>query len=319
MSAPVFSLRQCLEAYLEDRRTRHYSENTLAKYREHVGRFIHWAWQQGVLNPADLSGAVLHAYQRYLLDYRHPTRGTALSPLTRHGLLVRVQTFLHWLARQGLIPPLTMTLPKAERPLPRVLSVSEMERLLHTVDVQVPFGVRDRAMLETLYATGVRGGELARLCQEDLELDSGWLMVRQGKGQKDRRVPLGERAVDWLTQHLRDERPRSRGAKQHEEVFLTHLGVPYGAKGVSGLVNRTLKKAGLGERGGSHLIRHSMATHMLQNGADIRFSQVMLGHNDLASTQIYTRVLDPALKAVHTAAHPARLRVEEAETGGREA
>ncbi|MEE8058593.1 MAG: tyrosine-type recombinase/integrase [Pseudomonadales bacterium] len=135
---------------------------------------------------------------------------------------------------------------------------------------------------------------------------------KQRKGcAKLRRVPLTEVAVQWLREYVNNERPKAKGAKDYQHVFLTCQGVPYQAKGISFLVSRYLKQSGLRARGGSHILRHSVATHMLQNGADIRAIQLMLGHSELSSMQIYTRVQDPVLKRVHAETHPARVAAEK--------
>ena len=306
----IVSLNHCLESFCEDCQSRDYSLGTVAGYRKDITVFIRWAWQQDLLTIDQIGSDQLTAYQLYLPN--HPTKsGKPLKPLTRKTYVLRLYAMLRWLTKQGVIPfnPADhVPLPGVETPLPDVLSEWEVQHLIAAIDVHTPFGVRDRAIIETLYANGMRGMEAAKLTSDDLSLESGWVMIRQGKWKKDRRVPLTDAAVCWLDEYLRYERPKSKRAHDYHEVFLTAQGVPYQPKGISYLVSRYLKQTGLRARGGSHILRHSIATHMLQNGADIRYIQQMLGHSDLSSTQIYTRVQDPALKAVHQQTHPAKLQ-----------
>lgn len=297
----TLSLTQCLDAFVEDCRSRDYSAGTLHGYRKDIQIFIHWAWRQGCLHPQQVTREILDTYQHFLLNY--VTRwGSPLKPLTRKTYLLRLQALLRWLNRQGILEYNlgdALSLPKKRQTLPKVLSIAEMERLLASIDVQVPYGVRDRAILETLYSTGIRAIEAANLTPDNLDFDSGWVMIRQGKWKKDRRIPIGDVALDWLAQYLRDERPKAKRAAEYSQVFLTVQSQPFTAKGISALVSRYLRQTGLRAQGGSHLIRHSMATHMLQNGADCRYIQQMLGHSDLSSTQIYVQVLDRELAAAH--------------------
>ncbi len=303
-------LKQCLEAFIEDCRSRDYSEGTLAGYRKDISVFIRWAWQQNVVTADQLTRDHLTAYQLYLPQH-HTRSGKPLKPLTQKTYVLRLYAMLRWLTRQGTIsfnPADQTPLPSVEKPLPDVLSEGEVQQLIAAIDVQAPFGVRDRAIIETLYANGMRGLEAARLTLEDLSLESGWVMIQQGKWKKDRRVPLTDTAVYWISEYLDYERVKAKRAKEYQEVFLTAQGIPYQSKGISFLVSRYLKQTGLRTKGGSHLLRHSIATHMLQNGADIRYIQQMLGHSSLLSTQVYTRVQDAALKDVHDKTHPARIK-----------
>ena len=305
----TLSLKQCLDAFIEDCRSCDYNLGTLAGYRKDINIFIKWAWHQNCLTPSDVTPDLLEAYQQYLMNYR--TRyNTPLKASTRKTYLMRLKALLNWLSKQGIIeysPSESIILPKMVVTLPKVLSVAEMERLLASVDVHSPYGVRDKAILETLYSTGIRSIEAANLTPDNIDFDSGWVMIRQGKFKKDRRIPIGDTAMNWLTQYLNYERPKSKRSKQYTQVFLSVQSHPFTAKGVSALVSRYLKQSGLRKQGGSHLIRHTMASHMLQNGADIRYIQQMLGHSSLSSTQIYTQVQDRDLKTEHRAKHPAKL------------
>lgn len=188
-----------------------------------------------------------------------------------------------------------------------ILSVAEIEQVLNQCDVATPLEIRNRAILETFYSTGIRRLELAQLKLHDLHLARGTLMVCQGKGNKDRGVPIGARACAWLDKYLRQVRPELIVGVDDTTLFLHDDGRAYRVGRLGDLVKRHLEHAGITAPGACHLFRHAMATHMLENGADIRYIQAMLGHADLATTQIYTQVSVIKLKQIHDATHPARL------------
>jgi len=188
-----------------------------------------------------------------------------------------------------------------------VLTEIEAEKVLAAVDVREPMGIRDRAILETLYSTGIRRMELIGLALTDLDTERGTLLVRQGKGKKDRMVPIGERAIAWLEKYLAEVRPELAVPPDDGTIFLTNMGEALSPNRLTQLVRGYEDAADIGKRGACHLFRHTMATLMLENGADIRFIQQMLGHVSLTSTQIYTQVSVKKLKEVHTATHPASL------------
>jgi integrase/recombinase XerD len=188
-----------------------------------------------------------------------------------------------------------------------VLKIEEVEAILIQPDVTTLSGLRDRAMLETLYSTAIRRMELAQLRLFDLDTRHGTLMVRQGKGGRDRMVPVGARACAWCERYLNEVRPQLVGPVDEGILFLTDYGEAFEKNRLGDLVKRYLAHAGLMVPGACHLFRHACATHMLENGADIRFIQVLLGHSELSTTQIYTRVSIVKLKEIHAATHPAKL------------
>jgi integrase/recombinase XerD len=218
---------------------------------------------------------------------------------------------------------LVATNPAADLELPRkgirlpaaVLTAAEAEQILAVPDVRTPLGLRDRAILETFYSTGIRRFELAGLHVGDLDLAAGVLAVRQGKGKKDRFVPIGDRAAAWVAAYLREVRPLLAMHQDEGVLFLSSDGLPIPPETLSTLLNRIVRAAGIGKPGACHIFRHTMATLMLEGGADIRYIQQMLGHANLDTTQIYTHVAIHTLKAVHAATHPGaslRLRHEAA-------
>jgi integrase/recombinase XerD len=299
--------------YLEHLQVRNYSPRTVQNCRVYLGYFTAWAAERGIMRPAEVTKPVLDRYQRWLFHHRSEKHDRPLSFRTQHVRLTPVRTFFRYLAKENHLlfnPASELALPKLEKRLPKhVLSVSEVERVLNSVDLQDPLGARDRAILETLYSTGMRRSELLHLQLHDLDTERGTVIIRQGKGQKDRMVPVGERAIRWIEKYLREVRPALAVAPDSGALFLTSYGEPFGPSRLTQLVGRIVRSAGIGKTGACHLFRHTMATLMLEGGADIRFIQQMLGHARLTSTEIYTQVSIRALKAIHAATHPgARLR-----------
>jgi len=193
----------------------------------------------------------------------------------------------------------------ATRQLPSVLSQDEVELVLRQPNVGDPIGVRDRAMLETLYSTGMRRMELLKLKLYDVDRRRGVVTIREGKGKKDRVIPIGERALAWVDKYLNEVRPVIVVEPDDGIVFLTSMGEPFTPNHLSWLASQYVEAARIGKSGACHLLRHTMATLMLEGGADIRFIQEMLGHARLDTTQIYTHVAIRKLKQIHEATHPA--------------
>jgi integrase/recombinase XerD len=224
---------------------------------------------------------------------------------------VPLRVWFRWLSRERHIlhnPASELELPRLEHRLPKhVLTVAEVEAVLAQPDVHDPLGLRDRAIVETLYSTGMRRLELAHLKLYDLDTERGTVMIRQGKGKKDRMIPIGERAAAWIDKYVREARPHLVVEPDDGTVFLSSAGEPFSIDHLSDLVRGYVDAAKIGKRGACHLFRHTMATLMLEGGADIRFIQAMLGHADLSTTQIYTLVSIRKLKEIHTATHPARM------------
>ncbi len=299
--------------YLEHLGVRNYSPRTVSNCRVYLGYFTAWAAERGLTRPSEITKPILDRYQRWLYHYRSEQTGRPLSFRTQHVRLTPIRTFFKWLAKENFLlsnPASELELPKLEQRLPKhVLTVSEVERVLNAIDLTDPLGVRDRAMVETLYSTGMRRSELLHLAVVDLDTERGTLFIRQGKGQKDRMVPIGERAIRWIEKYLRELRPALAVAPDPGTLFLTNYGEPFTPGRLTQLVGRIVRGAGIGKSGACHLFRHTMATLMLEHGADVRFIQQMLGHARLTSTEIYTQVSIRALKAIHDATHPgARLR-----------
>jgi len=226
-----------------------------------------------------------------------------------------VKLWFRWLVKQNRIlsnPAADIDMPRVEKRLPKhILSADEAERILNVPDVTSAQGIRDRAILETFYSTGIRRTELTRLHVHDVDPDRGTVMVREGKGKRDRLIPIGDRALAWIRKYLDEVRPQLSLADDAGVLFLAVLGDAIDPRSLGQMVSDYIKASGVNKSGSCHLFRHTMATLMLENGADVRFVQVMLGHAQLTSTQVYTQVAIRALKEIHTATHPARLERRE--------
>jgi integrase/recombinase XerD len=250
---------------------------------------------------------VLESYQRHLYYYRQKN-GKPLTFRTQYARLVLVRVWFRWLVRNNHIlhnPASDLDMPKLEKRLPRaVLNEEEAERVMIQPDLRDPLGVRDRAILETFYSTGIRRMELVHLKLYNVDHLRGTLSVWLGKGKKDRVVPIGDRALLWVDKYLREARPQLVMEPDEGTLFLSIEGGPFHLDRMSKLVRDYVEQANLGKSGACHMLRHTMATLMLENGADIRFIQEMLGHSELQSTQIYTQVSIRQLKKIHSATHP---------------
>ena len=300
-----------------------YSPHTLKNRRIEVGYFIDWCEERAVTTPQAVTRAMLERYRQYVFHYRRQTDGLPLSFVCQGRRLIAVRTFFKWLTKQHhlmLNPASELELPRAEKRLPRhVLTVAEVEQVINACDTTdaTGLGLRDRAMLETLYSTGMRRAELVGLRIDDIDLVRGTLFIRQGKGKKDRVVPVGERAVAWVGRYRHEVRERYVELPDDGSLFLAKHGEAMSAKQLSNIVRLTIERANL-ERfqamhpnAACHLFRHACATHMLEAGADIRFIQALLGHADLGATAVYAQVSIVKLKQVHEATHPARLQARQ--------
>lgn len=287
-----------------------YSPRTIEAQRHAIGRFITWADMRSLTRIQDVTRPILERYQRHIFHYRKHN-GAPLSVSSQLGLLLPLQAWFKWLTKQNHIlynPAADLDLPSRPKALPKgLLSVAQIEEVLNACDITSHPGIRLRTMLEVLYSTGVRRFELANLQVFDVDTVRGSLMVRLGKGAKDRLVPMGERACAWVDKYLADVRPELETTHGGYSLFLDDDGSAYPPGKLGDQVRRHLAKAGIQHAGACHLFRVACATHMLENGADIRFIQSLLGHAKLDTTQIYTLVSLTKLKEVHSATHPARL------------
>jgi integrase/recombinase XerD len=285
-----------------------YAVHTQKNRRAHLRHFLTWCELRGITTAPEITREALELYRQWLYE-RRTKDGKPLAWGTQAQKLVAVRQWLAWLAKTERLlanPASALELPKLPRRLPRaVLSASEAEAVLSQPDPETTLGLRDRAILEVLYSTGIRRAELAGLLLPDVDFERGILLVREGKGGKDRFVPVGERALVWVETYLNRARPRLARGRDPGHLFLTSRGGRFHTNRLSELVRGYIAAADLGKSGSCHVFRHTAATLMLEGGADIRDIQELLGHDDLSSTQVYTRVSIQRLKAVHARTHPA--------------
>ncbi|HEX7086242.1 MAG TPA: site-specific tyrosine recombinase XerD [Vicinamibacterales bacterium] len=288
-----------VEAWLQYLRVeRRRSANTVDSYGRdlaHLQRF------------AAGDGQALHALDRRALEaFVRTLMGEGLSPRSVARIVSAVRSFYRYLVMTGRLersPADDLQPPRAWAALPTYLSADEVDRLLALPDVSTPLGLRDRAFIELLYATGLRVSELVSLTAANLNLSEGLLTTR-GKGEKERLVPIGDEAAAWLTRYLREGRPALVRGRNTPRLFVNARGGALSRIGIWKILKRYGREAGFGRRLSPHVLRHSFATHLLERGADLRAIQMMLGHADLSTTQIYTHVLEARLRALHERFHP---------------
>jgi len=304
----VQSIDVMVRRFLEWMRTRSYSEETVTGCERIFKYFRVWCEDRGITMVNEVTRPVLERYQRYLYLYRKRD-GEPLSLGTQHGRLVPLRALFKWLAKSKIIlynPASEMELPRKDFHLPRhVLTLEEAETVLNSIDLSRPMGLRDRVILEVFYSTGIRRTELCRLERYDIDLNRGIVIIRHGKGRKERVVPIGDRALAWIKKYLWELRPELVVNSDDNTLFLNKTGDPLTPKHLSRIVREHVKASGIGKEGSCHMFRHTMATLMLEGGADTRYIQEMLGHSSLETTQIYTRVSIGKLKEIHDSTHPA--------------
>jgi integrase/recombinase XerD len=275
------------------------SANTLEAYRRDLEGLERWITKRGT--------ALASASRADLLDYLSGSVGKGARPRTTARLLSSLRRFYGYLVREEQIktdPTALIDSPKLGRPLPKSLSEEQVEKLLEAPDVTKPLGLRDRAMLETLYATGLRVSELTGLTLSQVSLTQGVVRVI-GKGDKERLVPLGEEAISWISRYLAEGRPKLVKSRSTDALFTTARGGPMTRQAFWHNLKGHTRKAGIDPKKLSpHTLRHAFATHLLNHGADLRVVQMLLGHADLSTTQIYTHVAQARLKTLHEQHHP---------------
>jgi integrase/recombinase XerD len=296
-----------IEEFIAWMRVRNTAEYTQYNRRACVAQFVRWAAERGLEDPMEVTRPVLESYQRYLYYYRQKNE-KPLTFRTQYARLAAVRAWFRWLVRNHHIlhnPASDLDMPRLEKRLPRaVLNEEETERVMMQPDLRDPLGVRDRAILETFYSTGIRRMELVNLKLYNVDHLRGTLSIWLGKGKKDRVVPIGERALAWVDKYLREARLQFVIEPDDGTLFLSIEGGPFHLDRMSRLVRQYVEQANLGKSGACHMFRHTMATLMLENGADVRYIQEMLGHSSLESTQVYTQVSIRQLKQIHSATHP---------------
>lgn len=302
-----FTLASLIDEWFLRLEERNYAAKTVTTHTWSLKMFLSWAQERDLARPEQITKPILESYQRWLYRYRKPNE-QPLSITTQRARLGSLQSFFAWLCKSNRLaanPAADLELPrKSQKRLPKALTLDEVHDLLNLPDVTDPLGLRDRCILELFYATGIRRSELVRVDVEDLDSSTGVLLVRKGKGGKDRVVPVGERVLSWLHRYLEESRPLLLVRLDEHALFLSGYGERFSPMYIGNWVRRMLDQIDVKKEGSCHLLRHSCATHMLENGADIRYIQQLLGHARLDTTQIYTEVGILQLREVHARTHP---------------
>lgn len=275
------------------------SDNTIVSYRHDLNRLCSFLRQQSISDIGLATTEILSSYVRVLYDI-----GFAPSSIQR--TLSTTRGYFAFVASEGAIdrdPTELLEGPRATRYLPSVLGVDEILRILEAIDTTRRGGLRDRAMLETLYATGMRVSELAAFAYEDMLAEEGLVKI-MGKGSKERLVPIGGIALHWIEEYYTAERPFLRKPHSDSTMFLNLRGNALSRMGIWKIIQKYVQAAGIRKKVSPHTFRHSFATHLLEGGADLRTVQEMLGHANIATTEIYTHVDREYLKEVHRSFHP---------------
>ena len=318
-----------LERFVEAMTAWAFSKRTIPTYTQHVAVFLDWLEKEtDVGDLGEVTPEVLSSYQTALLgmERKRPGKrkatepknaaapeapaadGGRLSTATQHARLSALRSFFGFLAREGKLlvdPAASLVLPKKRRSLPRaLLTPKEALKLVESIDTKTPMGHRDRAVVEVLYATGIRNAELRGLTLADFDAEAGTLFVRAGKGGKDRVLPLGPVVTAIVSDYVQLARPKLAKRSGVTSLFVSNHGWPLWPASVVRIVDLAARRAGLQKTVRPHRLRHACATHMLQGGADVRHIQRLLGHSSLSTTEVYTRVEIGDLKAVHKRFHP---------------
>lgn len=302
------TIAAAIALYLKSLAAKDYAARTVDTYGPHLATFRVWADEHQITDCRDIDVEILRAYQgdvaTRVSQYNRP-----LSLSTQAALLGVVKGFCAFLAARNVLlmnPALNLELPRTRRHgLPHGLPTpAEVARIIEVPDTRTATGLRDRAVLEVLYSTAIRSAELRALRVYDVDLGEGTLTIFHGKGRKDRVVPLSRKARYWLEAYLTRVRPLWARAKTAPILFLTTCGNPINGRNLNTMLKKAARKARVNKRVTAHTYRHACASHMLKNGADIRYIQKLLGHRSLLSTQIYTHLEIQDLKRIHRKCHP---------------
>ncbi|PKL81294.1 MAG: site-specific tyrosine recombinase XerD [Ignavibacteriae bacterium HGW-Ignavibacteriae-4] len=276
------------------------AENTILSYNNDLTRLIEFTYDNGVSYYQEISLELLENFfnQLYELGLNNSSRARYLSA---------IRELFKYLNYKKIIPDNKtekLDLPKSSRKIPEVLSFHEISLILDSIDIHTHLGIRDRAMLETLYASGLRVSELTGVKERDILFDEGIIRVF-GKGSKERIVPIGSSALQFIKQYLSEVRFHIKNSNKHaEELFLNSRGGKLSRMGIWKIIDKYVKMTNIEKNVHPHTFRHSFATHLLEGGADLRSVQEMLGHSDISTTQIYTHIDNQYLKEIHNSFHP---------------
>lgn len=275
------------------------SGNTISSYREDLGYFM------GFLNSRHIEG-LSQTTRKDITDFMLAQRDKGIGASSVARRLAAIKSFYRFLVRERILktdPTILIDSPKLWKKIPETVSVNEIDALLNQPNIRDKQGIRDKAILETLYASGMRVSEAANLKLNNVNLDVGFLRCI-GKGNKERVIPLGKKAISSINRYLELSRPRLLGAKENEFLFLNRFGNRISRQSLWKIIGRYAREAGIKKAIRPHILRHSFATHLLERGADLRSVQEMLGHANISTTQIYTHINKDRLKSIHRMFHP---------------
>ena len=307
MKSAVSNLPEIIDVFLDNIwMERGLSENTLSAYRTDLKNFTLWLKPD---NKSSVADALINAERSDIENYLSELKEKEISARSRARLLSSLRRFYAYLLREKKLevdPVALIDAPKLGRSLPKALSEADVESLLMSPDTKTLLGLRDRVLLEVLYATGLRVSELVGLQLNQVNIQQGVIRVT-GKGNKERLVPLGEEAINWLEKYLLNTRSdllKGHGSQCTDALFVTKRGAEMTRQAFWYLIKRYAHQAEITSKISPHTLRHAFATHLLNHGADLRVVQMLLGHSDLSTTQIYTHVAKERLKSLHHEHHP---------------
>ncbi len=275
------------------------AKNTLESYRRDLNKFIDFMKKQKKTGPGEVDRQSINAF-----IFELKKKGHAASTISRS--IASIRSFFNFLLQEGIIvnnPAIEVETPRIEKKLPRVLTADEVDKLLAQPKLGEHNGLRDKAMLELLYASGIRVSELVSLNITDFDPQVGFLRCT-GKGMKERIVPIGAASIKYVNEYLRDTRSQLARNNGETALFLNHHGCRMTRQGFWKILKKYARKSNIQGDITPHTLRHSFATHLLENGADLRSVQEMLGHSDISTTQIYTQITKKKIKEIYDKAHP---------------
>jgi integrase/recombinase XerD len=278
---------------------RRLSANTLESYGRDIRKYLTFLESRN-------EKSIVSSTRLDLLSFINAEKKRGLSSRSCARTLSCIKTFFKFLVQDGVLkksPILDVETPRMEKQLPGVLGLDEVSSLIAAPDTDTALGLRDRALFELLYATGLRVSELVSLTVNAVNLEAGFVLV-MGKGSKERVIPIGEEALKWLHRHLRESRQKILRSRASNYLFTNRSGMRLSRQGFWKIVKKYCLKAGIVKKISPHTLRHSFASHLLAGGADLRSVQTMLGHEDISTTQIYTHVEKERLKTIHDKYHP---------------
>lgn len=295
-----------VERFKEYLEVRKYSRRTVPDYCTYVRRFFAYLEERGIRSLGEVSREVVQAYQTHLFTVKR--KGKPLSVESQQHHLVALKAFFRFLVTHDYLladPAADLELPRRKKGLPRgIMTQKEVVRILEQPDLATPLGLRDRAILELLYSSGIRNEELRTLSALDVDVGAGSVLIREGKNAKSRLVPLGEVAGSWVSRYLEASRPLLALDPEEKRLFVSKNGRPMTSSNLIVMVKKYVRKAQVKKAVTPHAFRHTCATHLLKGKADLRYIQELLGHASVATTQIYTKVEVSDLRRVHQRCHP---------------